>query len=407
MEEGQHERGGLEGLAALCLASGPFPSFGSLPVELRLKCLASCDWQTLSRVACASRSARALVSGGTGPRRGRVVGAAADVHSRRTNPLPFIRTLGPLHPPRSPPGVLPGAHPLLAHAQRGAAGGADHRLCDGGGAGPCVRQVGARPRPAAVRPRQARPVLRVSVGAQVGAVCGGGGGGRRHRAHAAAGPAGDRPDKPQGRAVGTEGSSEALELEQGMAVGRAQGCTAAAALLADVRAGRCHTPSLAAAGLVSRRPLPRPPLQPCQPAHHAARAALPPGLVHRAGGSGGARRVWPRLRCARTACMHAMPPCWLPCIRRLAACERARSHTACVPGWPAPPAPCLTSADAACAASPAHPPSIPAAAGTVREVESAERVGLVVSVLHLPPGSTVHASFARSGMVQEEAEAGE
>ena len=87
MEEGQHERGGLEGLAALCLASGPFPSFGSLPVELRLKCLASCDWQTLSRVACASRSARALVSGGTGPRRGRVVGAAADVHSRRTNPL--------------------------------------------------------------------------------------------------------------------------------------------------------------------------------------------------------------------------------------------------------------------------------------------------------------------------------
>ena len=109
---------------------------------------------------------------------------------------------------------------------------------------------------------------------------------------------------------------------------------------------------------------------------------------------------------ARHACM----PCHragFPAYARLAACERARSHTACVPGWPAPPAPCLTSADAACAASPAHPPSIPAAAGTVREVESAERVGLVVSVLHLPPGSTVHASFARSGMVQEEAEAGE
>lgn len=37
------------------------PSFDSLPLELRLKCLANCDWKTLSRAACASRSTRALV----------------------------------------------------------------------------------------------------------------------------------------------------------------------------------------------------------------------------------------------------------------------------------------------------------------------------------------------------------
>ena len=39
-------------------------SFDDLPVEIRLKCLASCTWQTLSRVACANRSTKALVSGG-------------------------------------------------------------------------------------------------------------------------------------------------------------------------------------------------------------------------------------------------------------------------------------------------------------------------------------------------------
>lgn len=37
------------------------PSFDHLPLELRLKCLANCDWQTLSRASCASRSTRALV----------------------------------------------------------------------------------------------------------------------------------------------------------------------------------------------------------------------------------------------------------------------------------------------------------------------------------------------------------
>lgn len=42
----------------------PEPSFDELPLELRLKCLANCDWQTLSRAACASRSTRALVSAG-------------------------------------------------------------------------------------------------------------------------------------------------------------------------------------------------------------------------------------------------------------------------------------------------------------------------------------------------------
>ena len=38
------------------------PSFDELPIELRLKCLAGCDWQTLSRAACVNRSVRALVS---------------------------------------------------------------------------------------------------------------------------------------------------------------------------------------------------------------------------------------------------------------------------------------------------------------------------------------------------------
>ncbi|PRW58162.1 F-box only 22-like isoform B [Chlorella sorokiniana] len=38
------------------------PSFDELPIELRLKCLAGCDWQTLARAACANRSVRALVS---------------------------------------------------------------------------------------------------------------------------------------------------------------------------------------------------------------------------------------------------------------------------------------------------------------------------------------------------------
>ena len=37
------------------------PGFDALPLELRLKCLANCDWDTLSRAACASRGTRALV----------------------------------------------------------------------------------------------------------------------------------------------------------------------------------------------------------------------------------------------------------------------------------------------------------------------------------------------------------
>ncbi|KAI7839029.1 hypothetical protein COHA_007171 [Chlorella ohadii] len=40
----------------------PRASFDELPIELRLKCLASCDWQTLSRAACVNRSVRALVA---------------------------------------------------------------------------------------------------------------------------------------------------------------------------------------------------------------------------------------------------------------------------------------------------------------------------------------------------------
>jgi hypothetical protein len=43
------------------LAAEP-TSFDLLPLELRLKCLASCDWQTLARVSCVNRSTRGLVS---------------------------------------------------------------------------------------------------------------------------------------------------------------------------------------------------------------------------------------------------------------------------------------------------------------------------------------------------------
>lgn len=70
------------------------PSFGNLPLELRLKCLASCDWQTLSRAACVSRSARALVSG-----RAQVPAAARPAsavtyptHRRRARLPAFLRS---------------------------------------------------------------------------------------------------------------------------------------------------------------------------------------------------------------------------------------------------------------------------------------------------------------------------
>lgn len=51
----------MEGLGALASAP-PHPlSFHDLPVELRLKCLANCDWKTLSVAACVNRGTRALV----------------------------------------------------------------------------------------------------------------------------------------------------------------------------------------------------------------------------------------------------------------------------------------------------------------------------------------------------------
>lgn len=80
------------------------PSFDFLPLELRLKCLANCDWQTLSRAACASRSTRALVSGGNG--RGGVRSRPAGSRWRLSRRALF---------PHS--GRLPCALPLLADAR--------------------------------------------------------------------------------------------------------------------------------------------------------------------------------------------------------------------------------------------------------------------------------------------------
>lgn len=56
--------GSAEGADAPAPSDYPEPqtSFDELPLELRLKCLANCDWQTLSRAACVNRSTRALVS---------------------------------------------------------------------------------------------------------------------------------------------------------------------------------------------------------------------------------------------------------------------------------------------------------------------------------------------------------
>lgn len=51
----------MEGLGKLAGALPHPGSFLDLPVELRLKCLASCDWKTLSVAACANRGTRALV----------------------------------------------------------------------------------------------------------------------------------------------------------------------------------------------------------------------------------------------------------------------------------------------------------------------------------------------------------
>lgn len=127
------------------------PSFGNLPLELRLKCLASCDWQTLSRAACVSRSARALVSGRPRCRRRRgplvrslirPIAAAPDcppscarMCMARARSEPAVAALRCA-------GVLPDAHALLAVACGGAARGALHRLCHRRGAGAGLLQMG-------------------------------------------------------------------------------------------------------------------------------------------------------------------------------------------------------------------------------------------------------------------------
>ena len=113
------------------------PSFDELPIELRLNCLAGCDWQTLARAACVSRSVRALV------RRDRGCGPAREVAGARGSGAglqPASHRISPTLPP--PAGGLPGALALLAVARGGAASGAVHRVCHHRGAGGSVHQVG-------------------------------------------------------------------------------------------------------------------------------------------------------------------------------------------------------------------------------------------------------------------------
>ena len=152
-------------------------SFDNLPLELRLKCLAYCDWQTLSRAACTSRSTRALVSvsspqrqqggarvqrplsaafryGGVSDTRplptlvlfqsaGRLLARLSSAPYNSTQqpssstlpckcaPHALIAAAAAAPPPTAAlSGGLPGALPLLAHTHRGAACGAVHRLCN-------------------------------------------------------------------------------------------------------------------------------------------------------------------------------------------------------------------------------------------------------------------------------------
>lgn len=49
----------------------------------------------------------------------------------------------------------------------------------------------------------------------------------------------------------------------------------------------------------------------------------------------------------------------------------------------------------------------PADTNVTCEVDKPERVGLAVSVLHLPPGATMHAAFVKDGLVHERRDGGE
>jgi hypothetical protein len=74
---------------------------------------------------------------------------------------------------------------------------------------------------------------------------------------------------------------------------------------------------------------------------------------------------------------------------------------------------CPAHCSAAPACLPARPPAlcfplaVPAVRGDVREVDNPERVGLVVSVLHLPPFSQVTATYMKDGLAPERPGAGE
>ena len=81
--------------------AGGAASFDHLPLELRLKCLAYCDWQTLSRVACISRSTRALVSVP------RPFGAAVRCSVRRPPAAPRCRRYSTLLPGCWPDNIRP------------------------------------------------------------------------------------------------------------------------------------------------------------------------------------------------------------------------------------------------------------------------------------------------------------
>lgn len=172
----------------------------------------------------------------------------------------------------------------------------------------------------------------------------------------------------------------------------ARRCAAALLAFCAVReAGRAHldgswplccsgTAPLVALTVVC---MPHPCMQPHQPTCHAASAAGAPGQLHRAGrrcgaGSAGAQHRYACLLLTLTAAAGARHCCLLPQLWKHCYCQ--------------PPPACL--------------PACPAETGVTSEVDSTERVGLVVSVLHLPPGSTVQATYAKDGLVQERRDAG-
>ena len=113
------------------------------------------------------------------------------------------------------------------------------------------------------------------------------------------------------------------------------------------------------------------------------------------------------------SCCASCGPTWqsAPCWRawwRPAYWGETRVRPTCLgasgPAAPAPPIPCARLGPCFAPAGPLLalraflPSRLPAERGSIKEVDSVERVGLVVSVLHLPPGSSLHAALINDGL---------